>query len=34
MVLRNHDFMAVTVEERSIENIGNSPVELVEIEVK
>jgi hypothetical protein len=34
MVLRNHDFMAATVEERSIENIGNSPVELVEIELK
>ena len=34
MVLQNHDFMTVAAEERGIENIGNSPVELVEIELK
>jgi hypothetical protein len=34
MVLKNHDFMALGAEERGIENIGSSPVELVEIELK
>jgi quercetin dioxygenase-like cupin family protein len=34
LVLQNHDFMAMPAEERGIENIGNSPVELVEIELK
>ena len=34
LVLKNHDFMAMPIEERAIENIGNSPVELVEIELK
>jgi quercetin dioxygenase-like cupin family protein len=34
LVLNNHDFMSMTVEERSIENTGNSPVEFVEIELK
>jgi hypothetical protein len=34
LVLRNHDFMALGVEERGIENIGDSPVELVEVELK
>jgi hypothetical protein len=34
MVLQNHDFMTVAAEERGIENIGNSPVELVEVELK
>jgi len=34
MVLKNHDFMVLPVEERGIENIGDSPVELVEIELK
>ena len=34
LVLKNHDFMSMAVEERSIENTGNSPVELVEIELK
>jgi quercetin dioxygenase-like cupin family protein len=34
MVLKNHDFMAISVEERGIENIGNSSVEIVEIELK
>jgi hypothetical protein len=34
MVLMNHDFMAIAVEERGMENIGTSPVELVEIELK
>jgi quercetin dioxygenase-like cupin family protein len=34
MVLKNHDFMVMPVEERGIENNGNSPVELVEIELK
>jgi hypothetical protein len=34
LVLKNHDFMALSVEERAIENIGNSQVELVEIELK
>ena len=34
MALENHDFMEVAVEERGIENIGTSPVELVEIELK
>jgi hypothetical protein len=34
LVLKNHDFMAMPAEERGIENIGNSPVELVEIELK
>jgi hypothetical protein len=34
MILKNHDFLAVAIEERGIENIGNSPVELVEFELK
>lgn len=34
LVLKNHDFMAQPPEERGIENIGNSPVEIVEIELK
>ena len=34
MVLQNHDFMTVNAEERGIENIGNSPVEIVEVELK
>jgi hypothetical protein len=34
MVLNNHDFMTVAVEERGIENVGDNPVELVEIELK
>ena len=34
MVLKNHDFMMTAVEERGIENIGNSSIELVEIELK
>src|SRR6476620_2550955 len=34
LVLQNHDFMAMPAEERGIENIGNNPVELVEIELK
>jgi hypothetical protein len=34
LVLNNHDFMVMPVEERGIENTGNSAVELVEIELK
>ena len=34
MVLNNHDFMVMPVEERGIENNGNSAIELVEIELK
>ena len=34
LVLKNHDFMAMPAEERAIENIGNSAIELVEIELK
>jgi hypothetical protein len=34
MVLKNHDFLEMVVEGRGIENIGSSPVELVEIELK
>ena len=34
LILKNHDFMAMPMEERAIENIGNSPIELVEIELK
>ena len=34
MVLKNHDFMAMPADERGIENIGNSAIELVEIELK
>src|SRR5262245_12718717 len=34
MVLKDHDFIAMVVEERAIENIGNSPIEFVEIELK
>jgi quercetin dioxygenase-like cupin family protein len=34
MVLKNHDFVAMPVEERGIENNGNGAVELVEIELK
>jgi len=34
LVLKNHDFMTMSAEERAIENIGSSPVELVEIELK
>jgi hypothetical protein len=34
ILLQNHDFMSVVAEERGIENIGNSPVVLVEIELK
>ena len=34
LVLKNHDFVSMPAEERGIENIGNSPVELVEIELK
>jgi hypothetical protein len=34
ILLQNHDFMSVVAEERGLENIGNSPVELVEIELK
>jgi quercetin dioxygenase-like cupin family protein len=34
MVLKNHDFMLMSVEERGIENHGNSAVEFVELELK
>jgi hypothetical protein len=34
LVLKSHDFISLPAEERSIENIGNSTVELVEIELK
>jgi hypothetical protein len=34
IVLKNHDFMALIAEERGLENIGDIPVELVEIELK
>jgi hypothetical protein len=34
MVLKEHDFIAMTVEERGIDNVGSSSVELVEIELK
>ena len=34
ILLQNHDFMSVVAEERGVENIGNSPIELVEIELK
>jgi len=34
MMLRNGDFMTTEAEERGVENIGNSPVEIVEIELK
>jgi hypothetical protein len=34
MVLKDHDFIAMTVEERGIQNVGSNPVELVEIELK
>jgi hypothetical protein len=34
LVLNNHDFITMPVEERGIENTGNSAVELVEIELK
>jgi quercetin dioxygenase-like cupin family protein len=34
LVLKNHDFMSMPAEERAIENIGDTPVELVEIELK
>jgi quercetin dioxygenase-like cupin family protein len=34
LILKNHDFVAMPAEERGIENIGSSPVELVEIELK
>ena len=34
LVLKNHDFVSMPAEERGIENLGNSPIELVEIELK
>jgi hypothetical protein len=34
LVLKNHDFSSLPAEERGIENIGDSPVELIEIELK
>ena len=34
LVLKNHDFMVMPVEERGIENNGNSAIELVEFELK
>ena len=34
MVLKNHDFVTTAVEARGIENVGNSPVEFVEFELK
>ena len=34
MVLREHDFVALAIEERGIENVGTSVVELVDIELK
>lgn len=34
LVLRNHDFMGLPAEERDLENIGSSPVEIVEVELK
>jgi hypothetical protein len=34
LVLNNHDFMALVIEERGMENIGRTPVEFVEIELK
>jgi len=34
LVLRNHDFMALPVEERGLENIGTTPIEIVEVELK
>lgn len=32
--LRNHDFMAMAEEERSLENIGSDSIEIVEVELK
>jgi len=34
LVLKNHDFMELPVEERGIENSGDSAIELVEFELK
>jgi hypothetical protein len=34
LVLRNHDFMALPAEESDLENIGATPVEIVEVELK
>jgi hypothetical protein len=34
LVLKNHDFASMPAEERGVENIGNTPVEIVEIELK
>jgi hypothetical protein len=34
LVLKTHDFISQPAEERAIQNIGNSPIELVEIELK
>ena len=34
MVLKEHDFIALPMEERGIENVGTSAVELVDIELK
>ena len=33
LMLRNHDFMGLPAEERDLENIGSSPVEIVEVEL-
>jgi hypothetical protein len=34
MVLKNHDFTALPAEERGLENIGTSLVEVIEVELK
>ena len=34
MMLKNHDFMELPPEERTLENIGSTPVEIVEVELK
>jgi quercetin dioxygenase-like cupin family protein len=34
LALKNHDFMSLVAEERGLKNIGNAPVEFVEIELK
>jgi hypothetical protein len=34
LLLRNHDFMALPAEEHGLENIGTTPIEIVEVELK
>ena len=34
LMLRNHDFMELPPEERSLENTGSTPIEIVEVELK